>query len=228
MATHNKIISSRQIKAARALLDWSQDILAEKSGLSIATIRKVEAGNTSPRRKTNNHIRNAIESAGLEFIEPKGVRHRPEEIVVYNDINGAEDFYANVFHHADKYGGEILIVSPDSTELLNKVLKDSTNSIINKMDSIKHKITARCIQTSNRTSVAAPSFCEYRFLSSSLIDSVHYFVYGDNISFKTFSDGDIPKIIEIKSHELSNQYRKQFYSMWEKAVPINTPNKETR
>jgi len=45
-------INARQIKAARALLDWSQENLASASGLSIATIRKIESGHISPRDKT--------------------------------------------------------------------------------------------------------------------------------------------------------------------------------
>jgi transcriptional regulator with XRE-family HTH domain len=49
-------INARQIKAARALLDWSQEDLANTSGLSIATIRKIESGHISPRGKTINSI----------------------------------------------------------------------------------------------------------------------------------------------------------------------------
>lgn len=44
--------TARQIKAARALLDWSQEDLAIRAALSIATIRKIESGALSPRDKT--------------------------------------------------------------------------------------------------------------------------------------------------------------------------------
>ncbi|HTO78211.1 MAG TPA: helix-turn-helix transcriptional regulator, partial [Methylocystis sp.] len=37
------MVSVRQIKAARALLGWSQGALAEASGLSEATVARLEA-----------------------------------------------------------------------------------------------------------------------------------------------------------------------------------------
>ena len=36
-------ISTQQVKAARALLNWKQEHLAEQSGVGIATIRRLEA-----------------------------------------------------------------------------------------------------------------------------------------------------------------------------------------
>ena len=75
-------LTARQIKAARALLDWSQDDLAVASHLSVATIRKIESGHISPRGKTNDDIKRAFENAELEFIEPGGVRQRPDDIKI--------------------------------------------------------------------------------------------------------------------------------------------------
>ena len=63
-------VSIEQIKAARALLRWSQIDLAEKSGVSIATIKRLEAakGDLAGRAGTSDAIRAALESAGVEFI----------------------------------------------------------------------------------------------------------------------------------------------------------------
>jgi transcriptional regulator with XRE-family HTH domain len=48
------MISIQQIKAARALLEWRQEDLAKKSGLSLAAINKLERGLVSPRQFTLN------------------------------------------------------------------------------------------------------------------------------------------------------------------------------
>lgn len=64
-------IHARQIKAARAILNWSQQDLAQSTGLSITTIRKLEMGFISPRNTTTNVIRQAIEGAGIEFLDWK-------------------------------------------------------------------------------------------------------------------------------------------------------------
>jgi transcriptional regulator with XRE-family HTH domain len=71
-------ISIRQIKAARSLLDWPQERLAEASGISIPTVRRLEAadGDLGGRKDTAEKIVAALEAAGVEFTngEQPGVR----------------------------------------------------------------------------------------------------------------------------------------------------------
>jgi predicted transcriptional regulator len=81
-------VSIRQIKAARALLDWSQEDLASSAGISIPTIKRLEAqdGLLGGRSETGNKIRVALEQGGVEFIDENGggagvrlrKRHRPK------------------------------------------------------------------------------------------------------------------------------------------------------
>ena len=66
------MITATQCRAARALLDWSQQELADSAGVGIVTVRQLEAGNTQPRRATLNVIRRALKSAGVEFIDENG------------------------------------------------------------------------------------------------------------------------------------------------------------
>jgi len=67
-------VSTRQIKAARALLGWSQADLAQESGVSEPTIARLEAidGDLGGRENTVQKIRNAIEAAGIQFFEENG------------------------------------------------------------------------------------------------------------------------------------------------------------
>jgi predicted transcriptional regulator len=62
-------VSVRQIKAARALLGWSQDDLAARSGVSQPTIKRLEAqgGDLGGRAETGEKLRRALEKAGIEF-----------------------------------------------------------------------------------------------------------------------------------------------------------------
>ena len=67
-------LSIRQVKAARELLAWSQETLAERSGLGISTIMRLEAkdGELGGRMETREKIRTALESAGVEFLDENG------------------------------------------------------------------------------------------------------------------------------------------------------------
>jgi transcriptional regulator with XRE-family HTH domain len=68
-------ISIRQIKAARSLLGWSQDDLAERSGVSKPTIGRLESqeGETlGGRQETSAALVAALEKAGIEFIQENG------------------------------------------------------------------------------------------------------------------------------------------------------------
>lgn len=67
-------VSIEQVKAARALLRWSQNDLATVSGVSLPTIKRLEAGSgeIGGRKETAIAIRSAIETAGIEFIAENG------------------------------------------------------------------------------------------------------------------------------------------------------------
>jgi predicted transcriptional regulator len=69
-------ISIRQVKAARSLLGWSQDDLAEHSGVSKPTIGRLEATDTydpiGGRPETGQALVAALEKAGVEFIPENG------------------------------------------------------------------------------------------------------------------------------------------------------------
>ena len=66
------MVTAAQCRAARALLDWSQQGLADRAGVGIVTVRQLEGGDTQPRRATLEVIRRAFESAGVEFIDENG------------------------------------------------------------------------------------------------------------------------------------------------------------
>lgn len=74
------MITSDQIRAARALLRWSGKDLAEKSGLGFSTLMRLEVldGVPSAQAKTLETIQSVFEKAGIEFIgtpeEGAGVR----------------------------------------------------------------------------------------------------------------------------------------------------------
>jgi transcriptional regulator with XRE-family HTH domain len=62
---------SPQIRAARALLGWSQDKLARRAGIGLATLRRIEQneGVLKGNFSTILKIEKALEQAGIHFTE---------------------------------------------------------------------------------------------------------------------------------------------------------------
>ena len=69
-----RVLTSGQIRAARALLRWSARELAEKAGVHVTTVQRMECGDGPVRGtlQTLAKIQNALEDAGVEFTARNG------------------------------------------------------------------------------------------------------------------------------------------------------------
>ncbi|MDL2410712.1 helix-turn-helix transcriptional regulator [Rhizobium calliandrae] len=67
-----KDIYPEQIRAARALIDWTREDLADASGVTIRTLARLESAQTIPRQTTLKALSAALEAAGVEFIPENG------------------------------------------------------------------------------------------------------------------------------------------------------------
>lgn len=66
-----ELVTSAQIRAARALLKWTVRDLAERSGVHRNTITNMETSDGG-HAATNAAIRSALEAAGVQFIPENG------------------------------------------------------------------------------------------------------------------------------------------------------------
>jgi hypothetical protein len=73
-SARGKSLTSAQIRAARALIRWSAEDLARSSSVGLTTVRRAELAieETSLTAANNLAIRNALETAGVEFIDENG------------------------------------------------------------------------------------------------------------------------------------------------------------
>jgi transcriptional regulator with XRE-family HTH domain len=81
------MISNLQIRAARALLGWNQQQLADAAGVSAITVKRLEGSDETlqARFETVMKIKSAVESAGVVFrtgedglIHGVGLRKAPD------------------------------------------------------------------------------------------------------------------------------------------------------
>ena len=63
------MITSRQVRAARALLNWTQETLADKALVALTSLKRLESENGLPvREDKREHDRRALEAGGIVFI----------------------------------------------------------------------------------------------------------------------------------------------------------------
>lgn len=78
------MITPRQIRAARALLGWSQQELADKAIVSLNAVARLEKGAVDSRVSTVSAIQKALTKAGIEFLpsdaKGEGVRLRSSKL----------------------------------------------------------------------------------------------------------------------------------------------------
>ena len=70
----NRPVTSAQIRAARALLKWTANDLAEAAAVGVNTVRRAEVAEEELAMTTANNmaVRQALENAGVEFIDENG------------------------------------------------------------------------------------------------------------------------------------------------------------
>ncbi len=64
------MITSRQVRAARALLNWTQETLADEALVALTALKRLESANDLPVREDTRHqVVKALEAAGIVFFD---------------------------------------------------------------------------------------------------------------------------------------------------------------
>lgn len=107
------MISAAQCRAARAMLDWTQEKLAESAQVARPTIADFERNFRAPMRNNLISIMNTFEAAGLSFIpdngEGAGVRFRKVELEY---IKSVKDRNGDIAIPVRYRGQRITLIAP--------------------------------------------------------------------------------------------------------------------
>ena len=78
------MITGRQVRAARALLNWKQEMLAEKALVALTALKRLESErDLQTHESTRDQVRRALEGAGILFMESD----RGHGVMLLHDAN---------------------------------------------------------------------------------------------------------------------------------------------
>lgn len=110
------MITIEQCRAARGLLDWTQQDLSDASGLSKTAINNFEKGHSDIKNESLRAIRMAFESADIEFME-HGLRRRSDTVRIIKGPNAYSDLFDDINDTLKNTGGVALATGIDQTQI---------------------------------------------------------------------------------------------------------------
>lgn len=213
------MITGKQIRAARVLLEWDAEDLAAKSGLNRETIFNIERGTVQARSNTLDKIVRTFSDHRVEFLDNQGVRFRPEDVEVLNGRDGLGKFFDLVFACAQISGGTIR-QNGIAENLFDKCAVDFTKAHRKRMEALvnsRKDIFVRAILQEGDTNFVCTDYADYRWHPQNVPPPVPYYIFGETIGIFAFDTNPAPKIILITSPVIALAYITQFDRTWEAA-----------
>lgn len=207
------MISIEQIKAARALLEWTQDDLAQAANLSKPSINTLERRIGNPKLDTMNAIQRALEDAGIEFTKGPGVKLKSSTLKTYI-FEGEESLLRlvnDIFETLKGTDKELMIAGLEEDKFENLGGKRILKQIDRR---VKHGIKSKLLSCEGDTNFLEPKE-HYRWLPPKLFPKTPYYIY-DN-KYAIFLWGPPKKVVIIENADIAECYREQFLTLWDVA-----------
>lgn len=210
------MISGKQIRAARMLVEWDAEDLAVKTGLTRETIFNIERGVFRPRVATLEKIVRAFSDHRIEFLDNQGVRFRPEDVEVLNGAYGIEKFSDLIFAFAKTTGGVIRQIGIEEASFgkyAPVVAAAHRKRMLELVRAVKN-VQVRAILKHGDKNFENSDYAEFKWFPQNIPSPIPYYVFGDTVCIFAFEADPPPKIILITSPAISKTYATQFDEIW--------------
>ncbi len=207
-----------QIKAARAMLDWSREDLAAATGLSVNTIRNLEMGFISPRENTNYLIRKVFEDSGLEFIEPDGVRRCYDDIKIFHGTDSCERFFEDLMQTARGSMHDVLFVV-DGYSTFAQVCGVDDKEKAGGAEWLGAVASVKVLLSSYDSAVCCDPHLSFRQIRKTEAGPAQYCIYGGKQAL-IIPQGGAYRFVILNAANVATSYRAYFAGLWETALPL--------
>lgn len=210
-------ITTAQVRAARALLDWNQSDLAQHAGLSKDHVANYEL-ERSKSLDVLEKIYTALTTEGIVFTEGEGVRKRNYEIRVLQGREGFAEFRADVLSDARLGPLDVCVSNVDEVQFEkwgSGKVNDDYRAGMAKIDTLRFRILIK----ENDKFLTGARYAAYRWLPEELFGEISFYVYGNKVAIISFIDDDFHAFI-IGHSAIAGFYRKDFNRLWGQAHDI--------
>lgn len=210
-----------QIRAARALIGWSQGELAEQADMSQTGIARIENGTNNPNSATLEKIRAAFDKADVEFIGGSGVKKRSGEVKKFSGTTGLIQFMDDVYNCARHDGGKMYFYNIVPENWLVSLGQDWWDYHANRMSQHNKKTDIRILIPEGNTNFISSKYAKYKWFPQKFGLSLQksLYAYGDKLGFVTF-DKNVEKIEVITLHnsDFADGMRAMFEISWDEVA----------
>lgn len=217
------MITREQCKAARGLIGWRQQDLADAAGLSKTGINNYERGLSDIKQDTMDAIVTAFTREGLEFIGTTGVLKKADTT---NILKGDDSYFLlldDIYHTLLKTGGELLVCNI-SHAFEQKMMQRNPQKMRDHYQRMTDAgITQRAlVRESDHLSLYAPG--TYRWIPQAQFNLDKFsFIYGEKTALKLWHDD---MILIIDSRQASSSEQDRFERLWQQAS-VPPPDHQT-
>jgi len=200
------MITSEQIRAARAILKWGQADLSVKSGVSVPAIANIETDKQSPNEQTLNKMMEAFRIEGIEFIEG-GVRRAQNIVKIYEGPDCYLRLLDDAFLALAQKRGEVLFSAADE--------RRSPPMVIEKFRAMRRTgITMRSL-VRDRDTYLMGGLSEYRWMDDGLfVDGDVKVIFEDTVAYlMTWVEN--PRVVVIQDRHIADENRRIFNFLWD-------------
>lgn len=205
------MITIEQIRAARAMLNWSQKQLAEAAGISRRSLISIEAGLVVPRLPTVKAIKNALEKARITFADGCTVTRQLEVFDVdrLEGVGAIESLVNDLIECCRLGASEVLLCNTDERrweENTTPAIKERYYGNLEKLD-----VNERClIMHGDTTTFGDPT--TYRWMPQEYYSEASYIVCGSMLAIVVWQP--VLRIVRIQNEAISKSYRRHFECLW--------------
>jgi transcriptional regulator with XRE-family HTH domain len=170
------MISSEQIKAARAWMGWTREYLAEEAGVSPGTIRNLEEGKLSHR--SVEPVRLVFENKGFKFQGKHGLSRQPSETKTFSGPDSCEEFYEELLTIVKQKGGEIVAIFKTQQQLA-RALGVTDFARLDRLEQLAKHAVIKCLLSDDRQlSINLPSV-HFRTTPQNPMSPLAQIIFGD-------------------------------------------------